>query len=209
MGNGSMETTIYLVRHGETNWNKERRFQGQKDVPLNDYGRMQAKKLSEKLHLSKYTIDAIYSSDLKRAYETANIIADKYNYDVRINVGLRERFFGILEGLRLEDFKKDYPYTNFYNFDIDNNLNIEPYDDFERRIYNAILTMSQEHLNGSILIVSHGAAINSFLHLISNGTLGAGKTKISNTSITTVVYDHRSKKWRIIEINNASHMEAI
>lgn len=204
-----METIIYLVRHGETNWNKERRFQGQKDVPLNDYGRTQAKKLSEKLYLNNYAIDAIYSSDLLRAYETANIIANKYNYEISINSGLRERFFGVLEGLRLEDFKKDYPNANFYNFDIDANLKIEPYLDFEQRIYNAVLNISEEHINGSILIVSHGAAINSFLNVISNGSLGAGKTKISNTSITTIVYEHRAKKWEILEINNASHMEAI
>lgn len=204
-----METTIYLVRHGETNWNKERRFQGQKDVPLNEYGRIQAKKLSEKLNIGKSTIDAIYSSDLKRAYETAKIIAEKYNYNVRINTDLRERFFGVLEGLRLEEFKKDYPNTNFYDFDIDENLKIEPYTDFKRRIYNAILTICEDHLNGSILIVSHGAAINSFLHEISNGILGAGQTKISNTGITTIIYDHKSKKWRVVEINNASHMEAI
>jgi len=204
-----METTIYLIRHGETNWNKERRFQGQKDVPLNDYGRTQAKKLSEKLYLSKAVIDAIYSSDLKRAYETASIIAEKYNYNVRTNIALRERFFGVLEGLRLEEFKKDYPNTNFYNFDIGENLEIEPYYDFQRRIYNSILSISEEHINGSILIVSHGAAINSFLHEISEGTLGAGKTKITNTSITTIIYNHSSKRWEIIEINNASHVEAI
>lgn len=204
-----METIIYLVRHGETNWNRERRFQGQKDVPLNDYGRAQAKKLSEKLNLSNSNIDAIYSSDLKRAYETANIIAEKYNYDVRINIGLRERFFGVLEGLSLEEFKKDYPNTNFYNFDIDENLQIEPYTDFQRRIYNTILTISEQHPNSSILIVSHGAAINSFLHEISDGTLGAGQTKISNTGITTIIYDQKAKKWRVVEINNASHMEAI
>lgn len=204
-----METIIYLIRHGETDWNKERRFQGQKDILLNNFGRLQTEKLANRLYEEKLNIDAIYSSDLKRAIETAEIIGKKFNYAVETNPGLRERSFGIIEGQLLEDWEKQYPDFNFYSMNIDPSFRIEEFDLFKSRVYTTILELSKRNINKNIIVVSHGAAINAFLQKISNGQLGSGKTRISNTSKTTIRYNHTKSFWEIIDIGNASHMEAM
>lgn len=87
---------LYLVRHGETEWNKENLFQGQSDIDLNETGIKQAEKLRD--HLNGNKIDAIYCSDLKRALTTANIIASRHNITVIPCSELREMSFGELEG---------------------------------------------------------------------------------------------------------------
>lgn len=84
--------TIYLVRHGETEWNVKKLIQGQKDIPLNEKGKKQAGKLK------KIKFDAIYSSDLKRAAETAKIIAGKRRLKIIKSTALRERYFGKFQG---------------------------------------------------------------------------------------------------------------
>lgn len=204
-----METTIYLVRHGETNWNRERRFQGQMDIPLNHLGELQAKKLAERLHLIQLQLDAIYSSDLIRAKNTAEIIADYYNMTVNINLDLRERYFGFFEGRNLDEIKDKFPDYNILRAEQNNPYNIEPFDTFCKRIYDAIFKIALDNVNNNILIVSHGAAINAFLNVISNGSIGTGITKISNTSVTTLKFSHLKSSWDIVDVNDDSHIEAI
>lgn len=87
---------LILIRHGETEWNRKRRYQGQKDVKLNARGREQAQLAAR--HLEKEDIDVIYSSDLSRAKDTAELIADKQGMQVRELEGLRELDFGAWEG---------------------------------------------------------------------------------------------------------------
>lgn len=204
-----METFIYLIRHGETNWNRERRFQGQMDIPLNEYGKQQAKKLVQRLQSSKININAVYSSDLIRAKETAEYIAAKFNFEVRVETGLKERNFGLLEGINIDEIKSKYPDVNLANVDKYHYLKVEPFFSFKKRIYNTILQLSRQHVNEQIVIISHGAAINSFLDEISNGYFGPGKIKIANTSITTIAHDHRSDLWNIKGVNDSSHIEAM
>ncbi len=85
-------TTILLVRHGQTDWNLDRRLQGHTDRPLNDRGREQARALAAEL--ASEPLDAVYSSDLVRAHETARIIAAGRGLDVTAMDDLRERNFG-------------------------------------------------------------------------------------------------------------------
>jgi 2,3-bisphosphoglycerate-dependent phosphoglycerate mutase len=90
-------TSILLARHGETDWNVERRWQGHSDTPLNDTGRAQARALAEEL--KSEPIDVVYSSDLMRAHETARLVAEPRGLDVTAVRGLRERSFGSVEGM--------------------------------------------------------------------------------------------------------------
>ena len=90
-------TTILLARHGETDWNRDRRVQGHTDVPLNDEGRRQAQALSRELDGCRF--DAVYSSDLARAIETAEILAEQRGLEVTALPALREKHFGTWEGL--------------------------------------------------------------------------------------------------------------
>lgn len=89
-------TTFYLVRHGQTDWNKQRRLQGQNDIPLNETGEAQAKELAEILH--NVAFDLAFSSDLLRAKRTAEIVVLEKNLHVAVTKLLRERAFGELEG---------------------------------------------------------------------------------------------------------------
>ena len=90
-------TTLLLVRHGETDWNAEGRLQGHTDTPLNDYGRRQARTLADEL--AGEPIDAVYSSDLARARETAEIVGGRLGLTVVVDPGLREKNWGSWEGL--------------------------------------------------------------------------------------------------------------
>ena len=97
-------TTLLLARHGETDWNREGRWQGGSDTSLNERGREQARELAQQLD----SVDAIYSSDLARAAETAAIIAGTLGVEVRVDPRLRERSFGDWEGLNAEEIEQRF-----------------------------------------------------------------------------------------------------
>ncbi len=95
---------VYLVRHGETKWNKERRFQGVTDVPLSEYGLWQASRLAQRF--KDTNLSAIYASDLSRAYDTARIIAEPHGLEVRVMPEFREMNFGEWEGLSASEISE-------------------------------------------------------------------------------------------------------
>jgi broad specificity phosphatase PhoE len=98
-------TKLLLVRHGETDWNRDGRWQGGSDTRLNDLGREQARALAEQLDGD---IDVLYSSDLARARETAEIVAAKLGLEVRLDPRLRERGFGSWEGLTMPEIEERF-----------------------------------------------------------------------------------------------------
>ena len=102
-----MKTTIFLIRHGETVWNRESRMQGYRNVPLSDSGREQAAKLAD--YLKNETFHAIYSSDLSRAAETAQLVAEKHQMPVIVFPEFRERNCGEWEGLTHDEVSRKYP----------------------------------------------------------------------------------------------------
>ena len=99
--------SLTLIRHAETIWNRERRMQGQTDTPLSDVGRMQAAALGERL--AKESFVALYSSDLTRAWDTAHAIAQRTGHDVIAAPELRERRFGVFEGLTHAEIAERHP----------------------------------------------------------------------------------------------------
>src|SRR5438132_1605088 len=98
---------LLLVSHAQTDWNVEGRFQGQTDIPLNSYGRLQARKLQQRL--ASTPLDAIVASDLSRARETAEIVAAAHGKPVRTDRRLRELHFGSWEGLTYSEIQAKYP----------------------------------------------------------------------------------------------------
>ncbi|MBE9565298.1 MAG: histidine phosphatase family protein, partial [Proteobacteria bacterium] len=101
MEDRSRDATIILVRHGQTVWNAEHRFQGQKDSPLTELGREQTRRVAARL--AHTHIDAVYSSDISRARETAESVIAGRNLSVEPREDLRERGYGVLEGQTLEE----------------------------------------------------------------------------------------------------------
>ncbi|MGD9373963.1 MAG: histidine phosphatase family protein, partial [Desulfobacterales bacterium] len=100
------KTRLMVIRHGETVWNAEERFQGHGDSPLTETGRIQVTALGRRMQ--DFQFDALISSDLGRTQETASIIAEFTGHSVGIDSRLRERNYGVLEGLKIHDIKTRY-----------------------------------------------------------------------------------------------------
>ena len=137
---------IYLVRHGQTDWNLEGRYQGRIDIELNSKGREQARKIKEKLKEIKF--DKVFSSPLKRALETAKIITDD---DIEIDERLIERCNGELEGKLKSECVNMVDFTD----ENDSKLGIEPLLKFRGRIENFLSEVEKNYSGKNILIVTH------------------------------------------------------
>lgn len=145
-------TLIGLIRHGVTDWNDEYRAQGQVDIPLNDEGRRQAELLSKRMENEEW--DYIYSSDLSRALETAEMIGRIKNVEVKTDPRLREMNCGLIEGTTEQDRVSKWGY-GWSKLD----LGIEPNAEIITRGMNCLMDISERHPDKKILIISHGALI--------------------------------------------------
>jgi 2,3-bisphosphoglycerate-dependent phosphoglycerate mutase len=153
-------THLCLIRHGQTKWNLEGRYQGQSDVPLNENGLAQARSLVQQLDGQSF--DAIFSSDLKRARQTAEYIARHLGLTVQIEPRLREINQGQWEGVLVEDIKARY--AEIWSQRTEDPANVRPPDgetvrEVATRVYAALDDISRLFPMGRVLIVSHGLSI--------------------------------------------------
>ena len=163
------ETTIYLVRHGETDWNLEQRYQGQQDIPLNDTGIKQAIKAAENLGDNDFA--ALYSSDLKRAHQTAQEIAKKVNLPITTNKALREINQGDWEGLLIKDVlaaKGSEVKAVYMNPHTARKPGGESIAEVAERMYAYLNLLAEKHDKQTIIVVSHGLAIATVLCKVRN-----------------------------------------
>jgi broad specificity phosphatase PhoE len=138
-------TTLLLVRHGETDWNADGRLQGHTDRPLSDHGRRQAQKLAEEL--SGDEIEAIYSSDLARARETAEIVGERLGLTVELDPDLREKDWGNWEGLTAVERDR----VEFAG---------ESTEAHQQRMLRALERISERHPGDArVLVVTHGGSM--------------------------------------------------
>ncbi|MBV8256531.1 MAG: histidine phosphatase family protein [Actinobacteria bacterium] len=137
-------TTLLLVRHGETDWNAEGRLQGHTDRPLNEFGRRQAARLAEELAGER--IDAIWSSDLARARETAQIVAARLGLPVEFDTGLREKSWGNWEGLTAGE-REQVEYEG------------ESTEAHRDRTLAALRRICELHPDDTVLVVTHGGSL--------------------------------------------------
>ncbi len=157
------ETTILLARHGETDWNAERRVQGHADRPLNETGLAQALALAETLADEQLT--AVYSSDLTRAYETARVVAETHALQVEVLPALRERDFGTWEGLTEEDALERFPEARNGSWG-----DAETRDELATRILEALQRIALDHPESQVLVVTHGGPLRAMLaHCAADG----------------------------------------
>jgi probable phosphoglycerate mutase len=146
-------TTLLLARHGETDWNRQLRIQGSSDIALNQLGHEQARALAAEL--ADVELDAIYSSDLVRARETADAVAAAHGLDVQLDARLRERSFGSWEGLSREDIAA-LPEGSRHDGETD--------EEVRARVLAAIEEIARAHPGQQVLVVSHGGALNTLWH---------------------------------------------
>ena len=179
---------IYLLRHGQSEWNLLGKVQGQSDIELNEKGIEQAHKAAQ-VFLDK-EIDAIYSSDLKRAYQTAEVIGDKLSLEVNTLCGIREMNFGTWEGLPIETIERDHldhyktwrtaPHEITF-------VDGENLAKVQERALAAVNKIISETSHKNILLVSHGTAIKSLiLGLLDIDISKYNKMAMGNTGISII-----------------------
>ena len=204
---------IYFVRHGQTIWNVEKRFQGLSDSPLTELGITQAKLLGEKLKDIKF--DKFYSTSLKRAYDTANYIKGNRKQKVEIFDDFVEISLGDMEGIKQEDFKKLYPeqVKNFFFNQLEydpSSFGGESFLEVRERVIRGLNKFIELNKNYErVLVVSHGATLKTLLHYISGKDISTLSDEAipKNTSYTIVKYENG--KFEIIDFSNIGHLEEI
>ena len=202
---------IYFVRHGQTIWNVEKRFQGLSDSPLTELGITQAKLLGEKLKDIKF--DKFYSTSLKRANDTANYIKGNREQEVEIFDDFVEISMGDMEGIQQEEFKKLYPeqVKNFFFNQLEydpSSFGGESFLEVRERVAKGLdkfIDLNKDYER--VLVVSHGATLKTLLHYISGKDISTLSDEVipKNTSYTIVKYEN--EKFEITDFSNVSHLE--
>jgi broad specificity phosphatase PhoE len=153
-------TTILIARHGQSDWNQEKRWQGHSDRPLTERGREQAEALADRL--AHIELDAVYSSDLQRARATAAVVAERQGLEVRQLPELREVDVGSWSGLTRAEAEERFPegfarWRDGYPGWKDG----ETYEAMTDRVLGAVDRIAREHEGGRVLVVSHGGPIRA------------------------------------------------
>jgi len=169
-----MKSTLYLARHGQTEWNLIDRFQGQLDSPLTELGKKQALQTREKL--LKKNIHIVYSSPLSRALDTAKIISQGWPVELHTCDDLMGMRLNQWQGKTLVEIQRTYPeeFANFYVCPNKFNLpGAENYFDLEERVTNSIHNILRKYTSHNILVVTHGIVIKTLIsHVSTNSVAG-------------------------------------
>lgn len=181
-------TEIVLIRHGQTDMNREGRFQGQIDVPLNSIGLAQARRLAERLARERF--DAFYCSDLLRTRQTAEPSSSRLDLAAEPMPGLREQHFGILEGLSFPEVTTRHPdeLQQWRRHDPDYALpGGESVRQFHRRVLDAIHALALRHSGRSLLVVTHGGVLDMVWRTARGlGLGGPRQSDIPNAGLSRV-----------------------
>ncbi len=169
--------TLVLVRHGETDWNRDNRFQGHADPPLNDTGRAQARALAAELR--NEPIAALYTSPLVRAAETAAILGEPLGLEPLTDPSLKEVDVGSWSGLTRTDIERRFPdgfarwLAHGHGWD-----DGETYAELGERVVAGLLTIGARHSDASVLAVTHGGPIRSALAAAESVSFGTARRSI-------------------------------
>jgi probable phosphoglycerate mutase len=188
----SVATTLVLVRHGETEWNRERRWQGHADPGLNDAGQRQAAELADRLGSASF--DALYSSDLARARETAEIVSARVGLPVRLDPRLREVDVGEWSGLTSEEVEALYPDHYRARHDgVTPWMGGESYDAMGARVLEALREIAAAHESGRVLVVTHGGPMRA-VWVAGGGELSSWE-RTSNCDADEIAVEDGQIRW--------------
>lgn len=189
-------TTIYLIRHGETEWNARKIIQGQSDSPLTSDAQVQALALAP--IIADLAPDVVVSSDLPRASNTANCLNDVAGVEIELDVDLRERHFGIMQGMTFDEFAAKHPAIAAKSRD-DPGYAIEggePPIEFEERCCTCLRQIVQRHEGKRVLVVTHGGVLSAIFRMVVGlDTASARRFAIPNLAINLVTV--RDGIWRL------------
>jgi broad specificity phosphatase PhoE len=201
--------TVILVRHGETEWNQIRRIQGgNSDTELNKRGKQQAESVAS--HLKQEPIQAVYSSPLKRALDTAKAIARHHQLEVKTDPSLREIDAGELEGLAVTDVGKrldELLVLESQGEPIFKSYGGESLAELQQRSWGTIQQLVSQHSDEVIVVVSHYFAILAIICSGLNLPLSQiGRLRLVPASISTIVFDEQAA--RLTLFNDTCHLAA-
>lgn len=207
MARSDREARLILVRHGETVWNVQDRVQGHQDSPLTERGREQTGRAAKRL--AKMDIAAVYSSDTNRARETGGLIAAPHGLAVRPREDLRERSYGVLEGLTLEEAaERDSGWLERWRAD---RLRLAPPEgesqpELCRRVMAALREIVAAHAGDAVIVATHGGPIKSAVFAVLDIPISSwDRTWVANGSIT--VLRGTSEVLRVAAYNDTCHLE--
>lgn len=197
------------MRHGETIWNEEGLIQGHLDTDLSPTGIRQAKAIAERLVEDKVT--AIYSSDLKRSYETAEYLAVITGHKIITDIRLRERSLGIFEGISMDEVKRKYP-DEFNLYKTAGPDHVVPEGEsrrqqFERAI-ECIKEIAEHNTGGRVVIVTHGGVLNGIFRYVLDIPMAVPtRFKLFNASINTFFVEDGT--WLLGTWGDVTHLRDI
>lgn len=203
----SEPTRIVLVRHGQTAWNVATRIQGQLDIPLDEHGRWQAQRLGEAL--AHEPLAAIYSSDLQRARATAQAVADRVRLPVSEDHGLRERGFGVFEGVTFAEIQAQWPEAAQRWRKRDEHFAPEGGEtlrDFYQRSLAAVLGLAARHPGEQVLLVAHGGVLDCIHRAALGLSLQAPRSwLLGNATVNRLL--HTGNSLVLVGWNDNAHLE--
>lgn len=198
---------VVFIRPGETEWNKQGIWQGHVMIPLNDHGRAQSERLAQ--FIRNIGLDALYSSDLRRAMDTAKIIADKAELSVKYDGRLRERSIGDWQGLKQVNIVAWYPdeydalCADPYNY-------VVPHGESRQQVYERVRVCFDEIVatgGETVGIVSHTTAIKALLDALVPGS-DPFDMNFRNMSVTTIQHVG-GDEWQITQLDDVTHLEGM
>ncbi len=201
-----MATKLYIIRHGSTEGNAKKRYCGFLDLALNNKGKTQARRLQRRL--KNEIVHEVYSSDMKRAIETAGIVFR--GYDIKKVADLREMHFGIFEGLTYQEIMREFPKT--YEKWIADPFNTiipggESLNILKKRVVRAFRKIILRHPYQTVAVVCHGGAISAFInHILKSKDFWK---YIPHSASLTVLESSSNKKIKISLLNDTAHLSGI
>jgi probable phosphoglycerate mutase len=205
-----MATELIVIRHGETLWNSEHRMQGQRNSALSPLGRAQARALAKRMHGERF--DHLYSSDLDRAFETAQAIAAVTGHAIVTDVRLRERCFGIFEGLTRDEMRDRHPkeYARFRERDPDYRVpGGESARAFHQRCLLCFREIAGRHPDGRIAVVAHGLLLVALYRAAHGLALNEPRSALELINAGINVFRFEDPHWRMHVWADGSHLEDV
>jgi probable phosphoglycerate mutase len=205
-------TTVWLLRHGETEWNVEGRMQGHNDSPLTDYGLAAARAVARRLLNAAPSV--IYTSDLGRAHRTAEEIAGATQVPVRTEARLREKNNGIFEGLTQAEVAERYP-DEFARYK-QRRLDYAPPGgestaQLRDRAYATLTDLAARHPGERIVVVTHGGIISVFMRTLLGTPLTQNRRfAVDNCALNTLTFEaEQPEPWRLVTLNEVAHLQEV
>ena len=185
------QSILHLIRHGQTDWNAEKRLQGHADIALNEAGLAEAELVAQEF--ADRHIGGIYSSPLQRAHRTAQIINRSHQHEIKLYEGLKESTFGSLDGIHVDEYhaKCTEILPDFHEMTYQERLHFKLVEDAESyfevyaRVKPVLDEIIQNHLGQEVIVVAHGGVMQAVFAMIGGGS--ARKIHIQNVGYLTLV----------------------